>query len=209
MKLSCPASMVPHAQKVLRGEYDLPYQHPAPVILDIGANIGAFAAWATGRWPGCRVHCYEPLPDNFVLLQRNLGDQKGRSVTLHPFAIGDPGRTRLFLGKNNCGEASFFDLGEQLRESVEVVSRAPDVLPAAQIIKIDAEGSEVEILAGMGDIAADVVVLEYHSERNRRKVDELLAEYILVGGQARGPHRGVMKYVHRRFDAPPAEPKGA
>jgi FkbM family methyltransferase len=195
--------MVVHAQKVLRGEYNLAYEHPGPVILDIGANIGSFALWAVGRWPGCRLHCYEPLPANLDLLRRNLAHLPSTSVSLYPFAIGDPGRTRLFLGRNNCGEASFFDLGEQTSESVEVTTRAPDVLPQAQVIKIDAEGSEVEILSGLARLDFDVVMLEYHSELNRRKVDALLAEYVLVGGHIRGPHRGVLKYVHRRFFPPP------
>lgn len=46
---------------------------------------------------------------------------------------------------------------------------------------------------------AQNVVLEYHPESNRRRVDALLADYVLVGGQVRCPHRGVMKYVHRPY----------
>jgi FkbM family methyltransferase len=199
MTMICPPSMVPHARKVLGGEYDLPYDHPGPVILDIGANIGAFALWAMGRWPGCRLHCYEPLPSNFEMLRSNLAHLEGRSVSLYPFAIGDPGRSRLFLGRNNCGEASFFDLGEQSSESVEVVTRGPEILPRANIIKIDAEGSEIEILSGLGEVDSDLVLLEYHSEGRRRRVDALLAGFVLAGGEVRGPHRGVLKYVHRRF----------
>jgi FkbM family methyltransferase len=203
----CPSSMVVHVQKVLRGEYDVPYEHPGPVVLDIGANIGAFALWALDRWPGCRLHCYEPLPSNFELLERNLAHRLGPAVSLYPFAIGDPARTRLFLGRNNCGEASFFDLGEQSSESVEVVTRPPSVLPEAQVIKIDAEGCEVEILSGLAAIHFDVVLLEYHAERNRRRIDALLCDYILIGGEVRGPHRGVMKYAHRRL-VPALEPAG-
>jgi hypothetical protein len=66
-----------HVQKVLGGEYEVPYRATRPVILDIGANVGSFAAWALGRWPGAHIHCYEPLPDNFVLLQKNLGLSRG------------------------------------------------------------------------------------------------------------------------------------
>jgi FkbM family methyltransferase len=40
------------------------------VILDIGANVGSFAAWALKRWPGAHVYCYEPLPNNFALLKK-------------------------------------------------------------------------------------------------------------------------------------------
>jgi len=55
MNLACPPSMAAHVQKVLRGEYEVSYQHPHPVILDIGANVGSFAAWAMQRWPGCFI----------------------------------------------------------------------------------------------------------------------------------------------------------
>ena len=49
MNIECPATMRRHVQKVLGGEYDIPYRHNAPVILDIGANVGSFDAWALAR----------------------------------------------------------------------------------------------------------------------------------------------------------------
>ena len=140
------------------------------------------AAWALKRWPGAHVHCYEPLPDNFALLKRNLGQFEGRSVSLHNFAVGDPSLTRLYLGRNNCGEASFYDIGEQTTNTVEVETKAPDVLPKAHIVKIDTEGSEVDILARMASLDFDAIMLEYHSEANRRKIDALLQDYVLAGG---------------------------
>jgi FkbM family methyltransferase len=188
-----------HVQKVLGGEYEIPYRHNAPVILDIGANVGSFAAWALKRWPGAHVHCYEPLPDNFALLTKNLGQFAGRSVSLNNFAVGDPSLTRLYLGRNNCGEASFYDIGEQSAASIEVETRAPHVLPKAQIAKIDTEGSEVEILTRMTSLDFDAVMLEYHSEVNRRKIDALLWDFFLVGGEIRGLHRGTLKYLHQRI----------
>jgi FkbM family methyltransferase len=190
-----------HVKKVLAGEYEVPYQATRPVILDIGANVGSFAAWALARWPGCHLHCYEPLPDNFALLQRNLGHLGGTSVTLHNFAVGDPSLKRLYLGRNNCGEASFYDIGEQSAVAIDVETRAPSVLPKAQILKIDTEGSEIDILGRLPSIDFDVILLEYHSEANRRKVDALLGDFLLVGGEIRHLHRGTLKFIHRRFFA--------
>lgn len=191
--------MLRHVEKVLAGEYQIPYDAPRPVILDIGANVGSFAAWATLRWPGCHVHCYEPLPENFALLKRNLGHLAGTSVTLNNFAIGDPSLNRLFLGRNNCGEASFYDIGEQSAEAVHVETRPPTELPKAQILKIDTEGSEIDILTRMPEIDFDVILLEYHSDENRRRIDDLLRDYLLVGGEIRHLHRGTLKYLHRRL----------
>ena len=44
--------------------------------------------------------------------------------------------------------------------------RAPSVLPKAHIVKIDTEGSEIDILSRMTSIDFDVIMLEYHSEAN-------------------------------------------
>lgn len=53
--------------------------------------------------------------------------------------------------------------------------------------------------AGWARIAFDAVLLEYHSEANRRMVDQLLDQYVLVGGEIRTVDRGVLKYLHRRL----------
>ena len=188
-----------HVQNVLDGEYEVPYEAILPVILDIGANVGSFAAWALKRWPGCHVHCYEPLPDNFVLLKKNLGSLKGQSISLNNFAIGNPSLKNLYLGRNNCGEASFYDVGEQSEITVEVETMALSVLPKANIVKIDTEGSEIDILSRMTSFDFDVIMLEYHSEANRRKIEELLRDFFLVGGEIRGLHRGTLKYFHQRL----------
>jgi FkbM family methyltransferase len=187
-----------HVNKVLNGEYDIPYQHPRAVILDIGANVGAFALWASRRWPGSHIHCYEPLPANFKLLEQNLASLAGR-VELYNYAVGDPAHTLLHLGRNNCGEASFFDIGEQGLETVQVTTRPPSVLPQADILKMDVEGAEIEIMSGFAKIEFDAVLLEYHSEAHRRRIDQLLDQYILVGGEIRCLDRGVLKYLHRRL----------
>jgi FkbM family methyltransferase len=199
MEIVAPSSMLPHVNKVLAGEYDVDYASAAPVVVDLGANVGSFAVWALHRWPQSIVHCYEPLPTNFELLRRNLGALEGTRVHLHNCAIGDPARTKMFLGRNNCGEASFYDLGEQGTDQVEVVTWAPDCLPEGQILKLDTEGSEVDILSRMAGIDFDIVLLEFHGEDNRRRVDVLLHDYVLVGATITRPHRGVLKYAHRRL----------
>ena len=45
------------------------------------------------------------------------------------------------------------------------------------IVKIDTEGSEIDILSRMTSLDFDVIMLEYHSEANRRKVEELFGDF--------------------------------
>lgn len=202
MRIQYPESMKYHVDKVLAGEYDLPWIyiskiHAEAVVLDVGANVGAFAVWANARWPGATIHCYEPLQANFELLKLNLDSLK--NVQLHRTAVGNPENRRLFLGKNNCGENSFFDLGEQRGEFEEVSTIDPNSMPSAQVLKIDAEGSEWDILSRLQTINYDLILMEYHSEMQRRKIDALLVDYSLVGGSARSLDRGTLKYINNRL----------
>jgi hypothetical protein len=57
-------------------------------------------------------------------------------------------------------------------------------------LKIDTEGEEVDILERLGSFDYDVILLEYHSDANRRKIDALLADFFLVSGEVRHLHRG-------------------
>jgi hypothetical protein len=57
----------------------------------------------------------------------------------------------------------------------------------------------VDILERLGSFDYDVILLEYHSDANRRKIDALLGDFLLVGGEVRHLHRGTLKYMHRRL----------
>jgi FkbM family methyltransferase len=194
--------MVRHIEEILKGEYDLSYSRYAPVIIDIGANIGGFAVWASQRWRDATIHCYEPVLANFELLQKNVQRFPSCRALLNNFAIGAPHRTTMFLGKNNCGEASFFELGEQSTEMVNVRTKDASVLPPAHILKVDTEGSEIEILEQHRSIDYEVILIEFHGETKRRRVDEILHNYCLIGAKIRHPHRGILKYIHHTLVSP-------
>ena len=88
-----------HVQKVLGGEYEMPHRATRPVILDIGANVGSFAARALKRWPGAHVHCYEPLPDNMLVLANFY--YKG------DYGVGyNPGEAKLLTQAADRGDPS-------------------------------------------------------------------------------------------------------
>ncbi len=63
--------------------------------------------------------------------------------------------------------------------------------------KVDTEGWEVEILSCLGERLKDVdyVLVEYHSEQDRRTIDTLLTSHTLFGSHAPQIGLGTMKYV--------------
>jgi hypothetical protein len=70
-------------------------------------------------------------------------------------------------------------------------------LDEVDILKIDTEGSEVEILESLGPRLRKVrfVFAEYHSQVDRRRIDHLLADFALFGLCPHSVSLGVVKYV--------------
>lgn len=224
--MECPASMQPHIQKVLMGEYDVKLDEQPATVLDLGANVGAFSVWAAKKWPNAKIVAYEPVQSNFELLQKNL-EKSGLSdrVTCHRQAVGESTRTRkMFHGRHNCGECSFFDLGEQNTDSpetVEVVDAA--LVGSAEFVKLDVEGAELEILEELDLTDTKAIALEWHGRDRLEACLQMLGErgFETSGEQTSrsDSQRGILKLKRkvingseqhgRRFAQPDAAEQGA
>ena len=199
-----PADMKRHVQKVLDGEYDVPIEFEGPVdVIDVGANVGAFAVWASKRWPVRNVLCIEPHPDTFRTLEENTRDipVDGDVGHVQAAVTWDAIEARLYLGKNNIGENSLHrDLGEQSDEYVVVPRLDPREMPRCQILKVDCEGSEVVVLKGYRFLhGVQLVLLETHGEDRRRTCDDILFRngFAMVMAKANCLDRAVFGYINR------------
>jgi len=195
----CPTEMVTHLEKVLKGEYNLPIteadvESEPLTVLDVGANCGAFTVFAKMKWPNCKVSSFEPLPANFEYLRANTEGLK--DVTLFMYALGDPERNRLYLGKHNPGECSQYQSFEQKDEYVQIDVIKPEKLDSFDIVKLDCEGAEVYNLARLDLSQTKYVMFEYHSERNRRACDEIMFSngFVLYSIDVTSVGYGVAKY---------------
>lgn len=195
----CPDDIAPHLESVFLGEYDVPfYPRNPPRIIDLGANCGAFSVWASHRWPGALIDSYEPHPENFKYLVENT--KRYPNIEVHNYAIGTPGLRILSNGKFNGGEASLIPITNNpypTGQHVEV--RSPLFLTRADILKLDVEGSEIEVLRPLIEEGRSfsAILLEFHSDELRREVDSLLSDYRLVAGfVANSIGRGTFCYLH-------------
>jgi len=179
-------------------------------IVDIGANVGLFALYMKMVDPDAVIHCFEPVPSTVALLAENVGGLAG--VHIHPYALTkDPGQDTIYLHGSNTGQNSLkrIEPNGQYAGSTTVPCRCAaqeiDALRLGRIdvLKIDTEGCEVEILESLGDRLeiTDYVLLEFHSEEDRRRLDGLLRNFLLYGGKAGAIGRGTFKYVHQRLVA--------
>lgn len=162
--------------KVLAGEYDAPYQGTELTILDIGANVGAFALWANLRWPRSTIHAYEPGPGTFEILQRNVASLPNvvcSQVAVYPSDEPTAAFFSRYDGDGGAGlvdalKTTFKSMPQHQIQQVPVVS--PRTLPRADIVKIDAEGSECEIIANMDLAHVSLLMVEYTNLEARARI---------------------------------------
>ena len=140
------------------------------VVLDVGAQIGAFALAVTAAHPGARVHAYEASPTTAAWLTRNV-EANGVSdrVHVHPVAIADHEGTLEFA---DLGEASVHNGITAPSGSTTITVPCTTMAQAfadaggrVDVLKMDAEGAEYSsILNSPPELWAEVqrVVMEYH-----------------------------------------------
>lgn len=196
----------PYVDSVLFGvDYPDPFpgEYFAETILDIGAHVGSAARLFKARYPNARVIAFEPNPISFGILERNL--EGVSDIELVRAGLSDSnGITKLFAGRYSSMQASMLPNEENTAEHVQVdcinaaealVSRG---IERVSIIKLDAEGYEMRILKALGRyaVSADIVYLEYHSEADRRAIDDLFwPGYTLFSAHVSEPHRGTGAYI--------------
>jgi FkbM family methyltransferase len=129
---------------------------PNDHILDIGANIGYYllvAKRVVGE--GARFLAFEPVPDNFAILERNLRRLGRINCRTIQSAIGAVNDTAMFYESrvSNFGGLIQHSRQEIKREIPVDVRRLDDVLASFRdfrptVLRMDVEGAELDVLAG-------------------------------------------------------------
>jgi FkbM family methyltransferase len=124
---------------------------PTRVVLDVGANVGAVAREYLRNFPEAQVHCFEPVPATFERLKTNLRGF-GRA-TLHREAVGTKvGSTKMFVGSNSFTNSLVKSSSHSNEIEVPVTTIdafcAQHGIQAIDLLKIDAEGFDMEVLKG-------------------------------------------------------------
>ena len=139
------------------------------VVVDAGANIGAFTVYAAMIAKQGRVCVFEPDPTNHAQLKKNVELNKLENVTLFQDALAARNETReLFLSKRNKGASSMFHGGGKSHQ-INCVAFG-DVfehcgIDHIDVLKVDVEGAEYEILFSGSDEVfkrIDQITLEFH-----------------------------------------------
>lgn len=165
----------------------------AACILDVGANIGAFAARALERWPTARVTCIEMDAANAAQAARHLA---GRARVIVAAVVGDrvPSGYRRDA-ENSGGHHLVYDGASRsdVAPSMMTLAQAIDATECSgvDLLKMDVEGAEHDILAlAARDGALDRVrriVMEWHEFATGQQLRTLVATLLGAGFNLSAP----------------------
>ena len=149
--------------------YCRPWLQPGAVVFDVGAQIGVFSLYAASRSPEIQVHSFEPMSDNFRMLEANRDLNSFSNIHPHRQAVADKsGDCRLFLSEDNTGMHSLHRPGKRFETVPGVgINDLFDTIQAdnCDVMKLDCEGAETGILRAASDATLKRIrclVMEYH-----------------------------------------------
>ena len=155
------------------------------VVVDIGAHIGYYTLiFAELVGENGKVFAFEPNPDNFAVLKKNVELNGYQNVVLEQKAVSNKtGKTKLYLCDDNTGDHRLFDSHDG-RKTVEVDTIKMDDYFSnynreIALIKMDIQGVETLAVQGMSTILHKVgnIVSEFNSIL--LKIAKIDAKYLL------------------------------
>jgi FkbM family methyltransferase len=129
------------------------------IIFDVGANVGYYAIeLSTVLRPSAMIHAFEPIPESFDQLQKNiLLNSASSEVLCNQFAISNSEGKLLLYKPRISGSSASSARNLHPEESVDKVKVSMTTLDKylltnrlsnLDLLKIDVEGSELMVIEG-------------------------------------------------------------
>jgi len=149
--------------------------NPGDLIFDIGAHVGVVSCYLAKRWPDTQICAFEPMPDNYSRLMRNLQANKLLIFTAINCAVTADGREVILSGDHtaNTGGYSAYSQGPDI-VAVQSVSLSTFLekhhIRRIALLKLDCEGAEYELLQSFPwhAVTVDRLIMEVHENSATR-----------------------------------------
>lgn len=127
----------------------------ASVFLDVGANYGFYSLLAARHNPTLRVLACEPIPENADILDINIRENNLDNITVFRGAASSTNgcatmhRSAAADNCSFCPHPNAPPIGAESVATRTIDSLLASAAPGPLLVKIDTDGHEMEVLAGM------------------------------------------------------------
>lgn len=140
-----------------------------PLILDLGANIGAFAIFAFGLYDDAEIHSFEPAATTYALLKKNQESNPSLNWTTHQAAVWNKDAVLEFeISAYSTGSKVSADCGAGC-EKVKAIGLDTilETIASGKIVllKMDIEGAEEKVVCEHAALIKEKVenfIIEVH-----------------------------------------------
>ena len=166
-------------------------------MLDVGSFTGIESVMFTDRIPNVSIHAFEPNPESLINVLRCTEDVD--RIKVHELAMSNfNGESTFFVTNENIGASSLLEpsilhktgpISQEITVNVRTIESwaNENKINSVDIIWMDAQGSELNVLMGMGDLLNTVksiyvesaVVPYYHGGAHRDDVINYLSKFNL------------------------------
>ena len=166
-------------------------------------HIGLFALFSCKLCPNGKIFCYEPVKENFELLEQNIQLNNISNIIIQNTAVSkDSSFVKIFLDDDFSAHSMY----QENKNSINVKSYSfSDIIKnnnisKCNLLKLDCEGAEYEIIDSLSDelfMKIDNIVMEYHfADSKPQLVNELLGKienkkFII----SKNPHKNNMGFL--------------
>ncbi len=157
------------------------------IVIDVGAHIGYFTLRKALTAPEARIFSYEPNPETFARLEKNIKANSLTNVWAENKALSArEGVLTLRISESSSEGNTIMSTGTvaEYEKEIQIATTTLDALvqrhalSRIDILKIDAEGAEAEILRGGLAKALALtrkVEIETHSPALREECEKILS----------------------------------
>lgn len=159
----------------VEGSYCFRADNSAPVIFDCGSNIGMSILFFKRLYPNAHITGFEPDPQTFQMLQRNVERNSLQDVVLQQCALAEldgeikfyhnsqePGALRMSILKERAGEESIVVRARRLSDYI---------CSEIDLLKIDIEGAEEGVLVDLATTGKLSLVKQIHLEYHHHIIE--------------------------------------
>ena len=148
-----------------RSEFEI---NDTDIVIDIGAHIGLFALFASQFCKNGKIYCFEPVKENFRLLEANLILNNIKNIIAVNAAISTNNENVIiYLNEDESGHSMYVTGSKKIQVKSFTLQDVFDSnkLQKCDFIKIDCEGEEYEIIDSLSIPYFDKInkmCIEYH-----------------------------------------------
>lgn len=183
-------------EKFENEEYKTELTTDTPLIIDAGAHIGISVLYFKSVFPKSRIIAFEPEPNNFQLLEKNISVNNLTDVSTYNYALSNYEGEAVLLTPFDSPKRAYW--GNTLRKElwgpddpdtneirVQTIKLSTYINEKIDLLKLDIEGEETNVIkeleqAGKFPFIKNIV-LEFHKTiSNSSANNRLLLENILL-----------------------------